>query len=292
MSMRAKEITAAWLFLLPNLLGFLAFTLLPVLCAVLLGFTRWDLYNAPVWVGLDNYERLFHTDDRFVRSFWNTVYYVGVQVPVGIVIAMGAAILLNRKIRGVSVYRAIFFFPVITSFVATAAVWRWVFNPQYGPINTLLQTMGAAKPPMWLASQTWAMPAIIIITLWFFGTSMVLFLAGLQNIPQDLYEAAEIDGATKWQATLRITVPLLSPTTFMVTVLSLIWAFKSFEPFLILTDGGPAGSTSVLVFYIYELGFRFYEMGYASAAAVILFLIIFTITAAQWLVQQKWLDYS
>ncbi|HEX7004129.1 MAG TPA: sugar ABC transporter permease [Trueperaceae bacterium] len=228
-------------------------------------------------------------DRRFWQSMWNTLYFVGLTVPLTVAIALLLASALNRPLRGLALYRAAYFMPVISGAVVVALVWRWMFNPTIGPINQFLGLLGI-EGPGWLNSREWAMPAIIITDVWSnVGFYMVIFLAGLQGIPQHLYEAAELDGAGRWQKFWNVTVPLLSATTFLNIVLALIAAFQVFALPYIMTDGGPAGATRVLVFYMYERAFDTpFRMGYGSAIAWIVFLIIFAITAVQWYARRRW----
>lgn len=241
----------AIVLLSPNLLGFLVFILGPVIASFCLSFTKWDLLTQIEWIGLRNYQKLF-SDQVFWRALWNTVYYTIGTVPVGIAISLFLAIALNQRIRGIKLFRAVYFLPVISSTVAVAVVWQWWYNPEFGLINYLLYLVGI-EGPKWLTSITWAMPAVIIMSIWKnLGFNMLLFLAGLQGIPEVYYEAARIDGANWWQQFVKITLPLLSPTTLFVTVMSLINSFQVFDQVYIMTAGGPARSTSVLVHYLYQ----------------------------------------
>lgn len=232
-------------------------------------------------------------DRRFWESLWNTFYFVGLSVPLTIVISLLLAIALNRPLRGIAFYRAAYFMPIISGAVAIALVWRWMFNPTVGPINQFLGLFGV-QGPGWLNSQVWAMPAIIITDVWAnIGFYMVLFLAGLQAIPHHFYEAAEIDGARPWDKFWHVTLPLLSPTTFLNTILALIAAFQVFTLPYIMTEGGPAGSTRVLVYYMYERAFSTpFRMGYGSAIAWVVFIILFILTALQWYARRRWVVYE
>lgn len=232
-------------------------------------------------------------DRRFWESLWNTFYFVGLSVPLTIVISLLLAIALNRPLRGIAFYRAAYFMPIISGAVAVALVWRWMFNPTVGPINQFLGFFGV-QGPGWLNSQVWAMPAIIITDVWAnIGFYMVLFLAGLQAIPHHFYEAAEIDGARPWDKFWHVTLPLLSPTTFLNTILALIAAFQVFTLPYIMTEGGPAGSTRVLVYYMYERAFSTpFRMGYGSAIAWVVFIILFILTALQWYARRRWVVYE
>lgn len=232
-------------------------------------------------------------DRRFWQSMGNTLYFVGVSVPLTIAISMLLASALNRPLRGIAFYRAAYFMPVISGAVVVALVWRWMFNPTIGPLNQFLRFIGL-NGPGWLTSREWAMPAIIITDVWSnIGFFMVIFLAGLQGIPQHLYEAADLDGAGRWQKFWNVTVPMLSSTTFLNIILALIGAFQVFTLPFIMTDGGPAGATRTLVLYMYERAFDTpFRIGYGSAIAWIVFVIIFAITAVQWYVRRKWVVHE
>ncbi|MBN2625322.1 MAG: sugar ABC transporter permease [Spirochaetales bacterium] len=280
----------AFIFLAPNLLGFLAFLLIPVVASFGLSFVEWDLLSPMKWVGFKNYIGLFH-DQVFLRVLWNTVYYTLGTVPVGIALSLLLAIALNKKLRGMKIYRALYFLPVISSYVAVAVVWQWLYNAEFGLLNYLLSLIGI-RGPSWLSSTKWAMPAVMVTSIWKqLGFNMLLFLAGLQGIPSTYYEAAEIDGAGKWTQFSRITVPLLSSTTFFVVVMSIINSFQVFDQVFIMTEGGPARSTSVLVHYLYQNAFEYFKMGNASAIAYILFFLVFLITMLQMKFSDNWVIY-
>jgi multiple sugar transport system permease protein len=232
-------------------------------------------------------------DRRFWTSFWNTAYFVGLSVPLTIICALVLALALNRPMRGIALYRAAYFMPVISGAVAIALVWRWMFNPTVGPVNQFLGLLGISGPA-WLTDRVWAMPAIIITDVWSnMGFYMVIFLAGLQGIPDHYYEAAEIDGANGWHKFWNVTLPLLSPTTFLNSILALITAFQMFTLPFVMTDGGPAGATRVLVLYMYERAFSTpFRMGYGTAIAWILFAILFALTVLQWYARKNWVVHE
>jgi multiple sugar transport system permease protein len=289
---KVRTLLTAYGFLLPNLLGFLTFTFLPVLAALLISFTNWDLLQAPDWIGLANYRRLA-TDPLFHEVLRNTVVYVAGTVPVQMAIALLVAMALNRRLPGQLFFRTAYFMPVVASTVAVALVWRWIFHADFGLLNSFLYFIGVDDPPKWLSSTRWALSAIIIMSIWQqIGFSMVLFLAGLQSVPGQLYEAAKIDGANGWHRFRYITVPMLSSTTFFVLVISIINSFQVFEQAFIMTQGGPANATNTLVFNIYRYAFQFFQMGYASAMAWVLFAIIFAVTLTQFRVQRQWVHYD
>ncbi len=293
-TLRRRKVSEAWLaylFLLPTLFGLLFFSLGPVIAGFLISFTNWNIFLAPQWIGLDNYQTLL-TQDLPRKVFSNTLYYTLVNVPLNMIVALGMALLLNLRLRGVSFYRAVYFLPVVSSTVAASLIWTWLYSPNFGPINYFLGEIGIKGPP-WLASTTWAMPAVIIMSVWKgFGTNMLIFLAGLQGIPQELIEASMIDGANRWQRFWRITWPLLTPTTFFVLVISCIASFQVFEQVFVMTEGGPAYATSVMGLFIYLNAFRYNNMGYAASAAYILFALILAITLAQLKLQRRWTHYE
>lgn len=287
-----KDERTAWLFLLPSLVLFSTFTGIPVIAALGISFTQWDLFNPARFIGLDNYANLLR-DPIFARVMGNTAYFVLLSVPVQMVLGLGCALALNRGIRGQTFFRIAYFLPVVTSTIAAALVWAWLFNANFGLINALLTLFGVTNVPRWLASTKWAMPAVIIVSIWQnLGYAMVLFLAGLQNIRTDLYDAAAIDGAKGWRRLWFITLPLLSPTTFFVLIISIIGSFQIFELVFVMTQAGPANATNTLVYYIYQNGFQFYQMGYASAAAMILFVIVLIMTLVQYGLQNRWVHYG
>jgi multiple sugar transport system permease protein len=288
---RIHEIALAYLFLAPTLIGLLFFSLGPVIAGFLISFTNWNILLPPQWVGAENYRALVELDLPR-KVLWNTVYYTVINVPLNMTVALAVAMLLNQKLRFVSLYRAAYFLPVVSSTVAASLIWTWLFSPNYGPINYFLEGIGITGPA-WLGSTTWAMPAVIIMSVWKgFGTNMLIFLAGLQSIPQELEEAAMIDGANRWQRFWNVTWPLLTPTTFFVLVISCIASFQVFEQVFIMTDGGPAYATTVLGLFIYLNAFRYNNMGYAAAAAYILFAIIMVITLVQFRFQERWTNYD
>ncbi len=280
----------ALFFLAPSLVGFLLFTLGPVVASLVLSTTQWDLIGSPHFVGLRNYREILG-DAVFGRVAVNTVAYSGGVVPLLLVVSLALALVLNREFRGRTLYRTVFFMPVVSSTVAVAMVWRWIYAP-FGAINAGLTALGLPAIE-WLTSTRWAMPSVILMSVWqSMGYSMVIFLAGLQGIPQHLYDAAAVDGATGWRRFRYITLPLLSPTTFFVVVMAVITTFQVFGQVYILTGGGPAFATSTIVYYIYERAFLSLHMGYASALAWVLFAAIFGLTLAQIRLQRRWVTYE
>jgi multiple sugar transport system permease protein len=286
---RSKYLALAVL-LLPSLAGMVVFLMAPVLSSLVLSFSQWDLIGEIGWVGIDNYVTAL-TDPAVLGALRNTLTFILGYLPSVVIIALGLALLLNRRIRGRVVFRAIYFVPVVTSWVAVSLIWKWLLNPQYGLVNFALGAIGI-KGPGWLFDPAWAMTGVILTSVWKdIGFVTVIYLAGLQDIPEPLYEAAALDGATPWQQFWSITFPMLAPTTFFVTTISLISSFQVFDQVWIMTQGGPAGATSVMVELIYKNAFSYYKMGYASAISWVLFALIFAVTIAQNLLQKK-LDRS
>lgn len=294
---RVRSITqrnrlTAYGFLLPNLIGFVGFTLVPIVIAFGLCFVKWDFANPIEFVGLKNFLKLFR-DDGFQISLWNTIYYTVVSVPLTIIISLFLAILLYQKLKGVKLFQTIFFFPYISSMVAVAVVWNMLYHPTMGPINGFLKLIGIADPPGWTSSVVWAMPAVILMSVWKqVGYYLLIYLAGLNSIPQQLYEAATIDGATGWKKFRYITFPMLTPSTFFVSILLVINSFKVFDQIVMMTEGGPGRATNVLVYYIYNQAFLYFKFGYASAVAMVLFVIVLVVTIFQFKFEDKWVNYQ
>lgn len=292
MNRREKhELVNGILFLLPNFLGFVLFSLIPVIAAICLSFTNWDGISKMDFVFLKNYIKMFQ-HDTFRIALWNTVVYTITFVPLTVGLGLLVATLLNKKIKGVAVYRLVCFLPYIASAVAVAYVFSALLHPSLGVINNFLRAIGWKNPPEWLTDGRWAMVAVVAMSVWKnFGYYVVIFLAGLQGISKDLYEAAMIDGANTREQFRHITLPMITPVTFFSVIMATISSFKVFEQVYILTEGGPGRSTMTLVQYIYFNSFEQYKMGYASAAAIFLFLIIFVITMVQFRGQKKWVNY-
>jgi multiple sugar transport system permease protein len=287
---RRREMIEAYLYLLPTFVGLILFSLGAIVVSVGISFTDWDILQPPHWVGLSNYVRLFSTPLNW-QVFGNTLSYTGVIVPVGTALALGLALALNRGLRGIVLLRSLYFLPVISSTVAVALVWGWLYNQQFGLINYLLSVVGITGPA-WLADTRTAMPAVIIMSIWKgLGYNMVIFLAGLQGIPRELYEAAAIDGAGAWAQFRYVTLPLVSPTTFFVVVLSTIAAFQVFDQTYVMTGGGPAYSTTTLALFIYQNAFQWFHMGYAAALSYVLFAAVAVVTLVQFRVQGRFVFY-
>ncbi|MBT2689262.1 sugar ABC transporter permease [Bacillus sp. ISL-47] len=276
---RSQKI-APYIFITPNILLFLTFMIIPIFFTFYISFHEWGILGKPQFIALENYTKLF-SDQVFWTSLGNTVYYTAGTVPFSAAFGLLGAILLNRKIPLRSFFRAIFFAPVVVSMVAAGLIWSWMFNPNYGLFNEILSKFGI-EGVSWLTSTTWAMPAVIITTLWLrIGYCLVIYLSGLQAIPDELYEAASIDGANGWQKFWSVTIPMIKPTTTFIIVMEVIHGFMVFDLIYTMTNGGPGFSTTVLVQYIYQKAFEEGQMGYASAIGTIFFFIIMGLTAVQ-----------
>lgn len=285
---RASKTWGAYLYLMPTLVGLIFLRLGPVLASLGLSFTNWRAGGRWEWVGLDNYERLLHARE-FGAIMRNTFYYaVGTTVLV-VTLSLALALLTTRKLRGISLFRSAYFMPYVMPIVPVALAWTWLLQPQFGYINYFLWKFLHIKGPLWLDSYTWALPSLILVATWQgVGYYSILFTAGLLTIPKELYEAAIIDGAGAWARFRRITLPLLSPTTFFVMIMAIIDSFHVFGSIYIMTDGGPGISTLVLSYAIYQYAFNFGKMGYASAMAWLLSAIVFILTLIQMRLQRLW----
>ena len=278
-----RKLLVAYSFLAPNFLGFTIFTLGPILFSFALAFLHWDGSNPITFAGLDNFWRLF-SDSAFIAALWNTILYTVLSVPLTLVCALGLALLLNQKIPGRNFLRTAMFFPYVASLVAVAVVWNMLFNPEMGPVNMVLYTLGVDPRhlPRWADDKNWAMITVVLFGAWkSMGYYMVIYLAGLQSINRDLYEAASIDGAGAWQRFRFVTVPQLAPTPLFITVMLTIQSFKLFDQIYLLTQGGPGTSTLVLVYHIYNQAFLSWDLGYSSMVALVLFLIVLAVTLIQ-----------
>ncbi len=277
----------AILMLAPNLILVAVFLFVPAVAGLSLSFTHWDLLTPAEFAGLDNY-RVLLDDKNFWTALRNTAVYTFVSVPILVASGLILALLLHSKLPGTMLFRALFFIPVIMSGVVVSLAWRWLLHPDYGVVNYGLESVGI-RGPNWFADPSWAMPAIIVVSVWQgFGFNMVIFLAALGEVPQSLYEAARIDGANRWQEFRNVTLPMISAITYFVIILSVIGSFQVFDLVFVLTGGGPGRSTSVMVQYIYESAFRDFQMGYASALSVVLFLIILAMSLLQWQLRNRW----
>ncbi|MFY9280332.1 MAG: sugar ABC transporter permease [Caldicoprobacterales bacterium] len=291
---KVKNDVIGYLFITPNLLGFIFLTLIPVLFSLFVSFTEWNIFKGfkeMNFVGLKNYISMFE-DTWFKASIKNNVIYTLGTIPVTLCAALLTAVILNDKVYGKNAIRTMFFMPYISNVVAISAIWLALYNPSYGPINQFLMDLGISDPPKWIASSKWALPAVMIMSVWGgLGYNTVIYLAGLQGIPKELYESADIDGANWWHKLIRITIPMLSPTTFFLLITNIISSFQVFGQINIMTQGGPGTSTTVIAYYIYLSGFRYYKMGYSASMAWFLFIAIFIVTLIQWKGQKKWVNY-
>lgn len=280
-----------YLFILPNFLGFVAFMLVPILMSLYFSFTNYDVISTIEFIGFENYINLFQ-DEQFIVAIINTLWFTVLTVPAGIILALLLAVLLNRQIRGISFFRTLVFIPVITSMVAVSLVWSMLYEENGGLLNTLLGYLNL-PPVAWLTSTEMAMVSIAIMSIWKgLGYNMTIFLAGLQGVPRDLYEAATIDGANSFQKFRKITIPMIGPTTYFVTLMALIGALQVFDQVNIMTGGGPVNATRTIAFHLYQYGFQFYKMGYACAAAYVLFILVFIVSLIQNRSSKKWAEAS
>ncbi len=278
-----------YLFILPNFIGFVFFMLIPILTALFYSFTNYDIISESKFIGLDNYIDLF-TDHRFIQALTNTLYYSLLVVPAGVILALLTALLLNQKLKGMAIFRTMFFIPVITSMVAVSLVWSMLYDENSGLFNSMLSSIGLSGVN-WLTNPDISMISIAIMSIWKgLGYNMTIFLASLQGVSNDLYEAADIDGANSVQKFLKITVPMIRPTTYFVVLMSLIGSLQVFDQVFIMTKGGPAGATKTIAMYIYEYGFTYYKMGYACAAAFVMFFLVFTVSIIQNRSSKKTID--
>lgn len=286
-----REAIEGYLYISPWLIGFLLLTLGPVLFSFFMSFTKWDIINPPKMVGLSNYATIFADDFRFRQSIKVTAIYAAFSVPLGLMFSLALAMLLNMNVRGMRIFRSIFYIPAILPGVAVAMVWLAVFRPQGGIFNSILGWFGLGPLP-WLTSPDWALPSFIIMSLWGIGGGMIIYLAGLQSVPTQLYEAAEIDGAGRWARLRNVTLPMISPTIFFNLVMGIIGSFQVFTSSFVMTGGGPAYSTLFYVLYLYQKAFNYLQMGYACALAWILFAIILTLTLIVFKTSAKWVYYE
>jgi multiple sugar transport system permease protein len=291
-SFLTKKDWLGYLFISPWIIGFLAFTLVPFIASLFLSFTDWKIVGNWSWIGLANYEKLASgVDDRFIVSLTNTMYYAVINVPFTQIIALSLALLLNKKGPGISLFRTLFYIPAIASGVGTTYLWAQILSAHGGLLNTVLGFFGIADPN-WLYSLEWSMPAVIIVGLWTVGTSMLIYLAALQGVPQSLYDAASVDGAHFWQKFWSVTIPMVTPAMFFNLILGFIGSFQVFTTVYVLTNGGPGNATLVYSLYLYRVAFQNLRMGYAAALAWILFLIILVITFIQLTTARLWVYYE
>ena len=277
-----------YLFLLPWIIGILLFQLGPMVASFGLSFTRYDILGPPRWVGLENLERTFTDDPLFIKTLRVTAVFTFVFVPLSIIVGYSLALLLNRRIVGLSFWRTAFYLPAVVPTVAATYLWSWLFNRDFGPINGILWALFRIQGPTWLGSEEWVLPAFIIMSLWGAGGNLVLYLAALQQVPTELYDAAKVDGASAWQRLAHVTLPMTSFVIFFTLVTGLIGTFQIFTAGYILTDGGPNNASLFYVLYLYRVGWQYLEMGRASALAWVLFLIILGVTVVMIRSSERW----
>lgn len=299
MKLNLREHIEGYLFISPWILGMVLFALGPILASFGLAFTRWNLFTEPEYVGWANFQKLAH-DPLFYKSVFNTIYYTVFAVPLGLVLALGLAMLVNHRLRGVNFFRTAFFLPNVVAGIAMLLLWKWLFDPNFGLINLFLDWTGLMAVfewigigrPQWISSRAGAMPGMIFMSIWGLGGSMMIFLAGLQNIPRELIEAAELDGAGPWKRFRYVTLPLLTPTIFFLTMVGVIASLQVFNQAYVMTQGGPAHATLFYVLYLFQTAFERFQMGYACAMALVLFIITLIVSLIQLAMGKKWVHYQ
>ncbi|MFG1627605.1 carbohydrate ABC transporter permease [Kribbella sp. NPDC049227] len=284
---------ARWgvLLALPAIIGFVAFTFLPMIASAVISLTDWTIGAAPKFVGFANYTRMFTADDSFFKSLWATLYYTLGAVPLLLIVAFAVALLLNQPVRGQAVFRVIYYLPAIVPIVANSMLWIWLFNPDFGLLNTLTEKAGLPRS-QWIFDESTAIPSLILMSVWGFGNVAVIFLAGLQGVPRQLYEAIAVDGGGAWRKFRHITLPMMTPTIFYSLVTSVIGALQVFVQAAVMTEGGPNDSTLFYIYYLYRTAFTNNEMGYASALAWVLFLVIMAVTVVLFRNSSRWVYYE
>lgn len=290
---KRRENLYGYLFLTPWLIGFFGLFVGPGLWSLYLSLTKYDVIGSAEFIGTDNYVKMFTNDDLFYTSLWRTFYFAGLGVPLGVLGSMFLAILLNQKLKGVSVYRTLFFMPTLVPLVASVVLWKWLLDTNFGIVNQTLVGWGVTDPPGWFSDRAWAIPSLIIMRLWgsIGGTQMIIFLAGLQGIPEELYDAADIDGAGPWARIRNVTIPLLTPTIFFNTVLGIIGALQTFAAAFVATEGGPGYATWFFSLHIWKQAFDYFNMGYGAALAWFFAIIIVTLTVFQMQLSKRWVFY-
>jgi multiple sugar transport system permease protein len=286
-----REAIEGYIGISPWLIGFLVFTLGPMIASFYFSFTNWRITVSPQWVGLDNYIKMFSGDKDFYQAMRVTFTYVAIALPLNLIVGLALSLLLNHQLPGIGIFRTIFYLPVVLSGVAVALMWMWLLNPDYGVVNSILSGFGI-QGPKWFFDPDTALISIVIMNLWRVGGSAVIYLAGLQNIPPHLYEAAEMDGAGAWSKLWNVTIPMLTPTLFFQLVMEAIDAFQVFTAAYIITDGGPVRSTLFYMLYMFRTAFTDFEMGYASALAWVLGIIILIFTALVFKSSPLWVYYE
>ena len=288
---KRHETILGWLMVSPWLIGFICFSALPMFASLIISFTEWDMLSKPEWVGFENYKTLFFEDPLALHSLNITILFTIVSIPLNIVFGLALAMLLNTSIRGLAIFRTIFYLPAILSGVAVALMWRWIFSTEFGLLNALLSMIGIEGPAL-LTDRIWVLPSFVIMRLWSVGGGMIIYLAGLQSIPTNLYEAANIDGANWWHRTRFITLPMLSPTIFFQLIVGFIFSMQIFTEAFIMTNGGPADASLFYLLYLYRTAFQYFDMGYASALAWVLFVVILVLTIILFKTGKSWVYYE
>ena len=288
---KRHETILGWLMVSPWLIGFICFSALPMFASLIISFTEWDMLSKPEWVGFENYKTLFFEDPLALHSLNITILFTIVSIPLNIVFGLALAMLLNTSIRGLAIFRTIYYLPAILSGVAVDIMWRWIFSTEFGLLNALLSMIGI-EGPAWLTDRIWVLPSFVIMRLWSVGGGMIIYLAGLQSIPTNLYEAANIDGANWWHRTRFITLPMLSPTIFFQLIVGFIFSMQIFTDAFNMTNGGPADASLFYLLYLYRQAFQYFDMGYASALAWVLFVVILVLTIILFKTGKSWVYYE
>jgi multiple sugar transport system permease protein len=292
MTNRWREALWGLFFVSPWIFGFVVFSAGPMIASLYLSFTEYNVVQAPMWIGWENYERLFTSDRLYIKSLWVTLEYSMIRVPLVIVVGLAFAMLINARLRFMSIFRVALYLPSVVPLVAASVLWLWFLNPQLGLLNPLIRDLTGWSPPNWLRDPDFALYAIVALSVWQVGHTMMIFLAGLQEIPRDLYEAAEIDGCGPIRRLRHVTLPMMTPTIYFNLIIGVIQSFQAFAAVFILTRGGPANETLIYVVYLYRRGIEYIEMGYASAMAAILVLAILALTALIMKTSDKWVTYD
>ena len=290
-SKEKRETILGWVMVSPFLIGFVFLTAIPMIASFVISFSEWDMLSNPEWIGFDNYKKLFFEDALALHSLNITILFTIVSIPLNILFGLALAMLLNTSIRGLAIFRTIFYLPAILSGVAVALMWRWIFSTEFGLLNALISMIGI-EGPAWLTDRIWVLPSFVIMRLWSVGGGMIIYLAGLQSIPTNLYEAADIDGANWWHKTRFITLPLLSPTIFFQLIVGFIFSMQIFTEAFIMTNGGPADASLFYLLYLYRQAFQYFDMGYASALAWVLFVVILFLTIVMFKTSRFWVYYE
>jgi multiple sugar transport system permease protein len=287
-----REALWGYFFVAPWIIGFILFSLGPIVATIYLSMTNYDVVSSPTWVGLDNFTRMFSRDREYMKAIWVTLEYSVIRVPLCILVALVFAMLINKQMRGMNAFRTALYLPAVVPLVAASVLWLWLLNPQYGFINPMLRDTFGIIAPNWLRDRDFALLAIVMLSVWQIGHTMMIFLAGLQEIPRDLYEAAEMDGASFAQRTRYVTLPMLTPTIYFNLIIGIIYSFQAFSAVFILTRGGPANETLVYIMYLYRRGIEYLEMGYASALSLVLVAIILALTIIIMKTSDRWVNYD